>query len=116
MGMRDSPYRSLQMLLMAKYIAYGNRKDRSNPFHWERVVLNLPGTRCYNPKLPWVMKVRFDDNLACKVYVYVDDGCLTGWSKLAYWLAARRFCSVLSFLGIQDASRKRTFPLPDPGP
>jgi hypothetical protein len=45
------------------------------------------------------------------VFVYVDDGRITGWSKLECWRAARRFSSVLSSLGIQDAYRKRTEPL-----
>ena len=116
MGLRDSPYRSLQLMIKAKYLAYGHRNDKSNPFHWDHITLNLPGAPDYNPTLPWVMKVRFDDHLACEIYIYVDDGRITGWCKLACWRATRRFCSVLCFLGIQDASRKRTEPVPDPGP
>ncbi len=67
MGLRDSPYRSLQMLLIAKTIAYGDRKDRSNPFHWEEVILNLPGSWHYDPTMPWVYKLRWDKNLACEI-------------------------------------------------
>ena len=103
-------------MIKAKYLAYGDRKDRNNPFHWDHITLNLPGAANYNPTLPWVMKVRSDDHLGCEIYVYVDDGRITGWCKLACWRAARSFCSILSFLGIQDASRKRTEPVPDPGP
>ena len=108
MGMRDSPYRSLQMMIMAKFVAYGNRKDKTNPFRWETVVLNLPGDPAYDPSLPWVMKVRADGHLACEVYIYVDDGKFTGWSRIECWRAAQRFSKVLSKLGIQDAYRKRT--------
>ena len=43
MGLRDSPYRSLQMMIMAKFVAYGDRKDKKKPFRWKSVVLNLPG-------------------------------------------------------------------------
>lgn len=110
MGMRDSPYRSMQMMLMAKNCAYGNRCDPSNPFRWERVILNLPGSEGYDPSLPWVMKVRSDGHLACEIFVYVDDGRITGWCKLECWRAAQRFSAVLSSLGIQDAYRKRTPP------
>ena len=110
MGMRDSPYRSMQMMLMAKYLAYGNRNDTTNPFRWERVVLNLPGSKGYDPSLPWVMKVRSDGHLACEIFVYVDDGRITGWCKLECWRAAQRFSSILTSLGIQDAYRKRTPP------
>ena len=67
MSMTDSPYQSLQLMIKAKFIAYGDRRIRTNPFHWDRVVLNLPGSADYNPSLPWVMKVRFDDHLACEV-------------------------------------------------
>lgn len=116
MGMKDSPYRSLQMMIMAKFVAYGDRRDRNNPFQWESVVLNLPGDPDYDPSLPWVMKVRIDGHLACEVYVYVDDGKFTGWSKLECWRAAQRFSKTLSRLGIQDAYRKRTGPSTKPGP
>jgi len=115
MGLRDSPYRSLQLMLMAKQLSYGKRTDPNNPFAWERVVLNLPGSETYDPSLPWVMKIRSDGHLACEVYVYVDDGRITGWCKMECWRAARRFSSVISSLGIQDAYRKRTEALREQG-
>jgi hypothetical protein len=115
MGLRDSPYRSLQLMLMAKYLSYGERSDPNNPFRWERMVLNLPGSEYYDPSLPWVMKVRSDGHLACEVFVYVDDGRITGWCKLECWRAARRFSSTLSSLGLQDAYRRRTEALREQG-
>ena len=116
MGLKDSPFRSLQMMIMAKFIAYGDRTDESNPFRWESVVLNLPGDPDYDPTLPWVMKVRKDGHLASEVYIYVDDGKFTGWNRLECWRAVQRFSKVLSWLGIQDAFRKRTGPSTEPGP
>ena len=77
-GLRDSPYRSIQLLIRLKIEAYGNQWDRSNPFHWEKVIYNLPGTKDYHPGLPWVTKVRFDGHLACKVFVYMDNVRVTG--------------------------------------
>ena len=62
------------------------------------------------------MKVRFDEHLACEIYIYVDDGRLTGYAKLICWKAARQFCAVLGYLGIQDAARKRTEPSREAGP
>ena len=44
-----------------------------SPFHWEKVIYNLTGTKGYHPGLPWVMKVKSNGCLACKVYVYVDN-------------------------------------------
>ena len=65
MGLRESPYILIQLLIHLKIEEYGDRWDRSNPFHWERVIYNLPGTKGYQPRLPCVMKVRFDGHLAC---------------------------------------------------
>jgi hypothetical protein len=31
---------------------YGNRKDVSNPFHWDHVEFNLPGSKGYRSDLP----------------------------------------------------------------
>jgi hypothetical protein len=69
------------MLIKAKYIAHGDRLLHDNPFQWSEVVLNLPGSDKYNPMMPWVYKMR-KGNLACEIYVYVDDGRLTGFCKL----------------------------------
>ncbi|KAL7490524.1 hypothetical protein ACHAWT_000141, partial [Skeletonema menzelii] len=51
-----------------------------------------------------------------EVYIYVDDGKFTGWNRLECWRAVQRFSKVLSWLGIQDAFRKRTGPSTEPGP
>ncbi len=74
MGLRESPYRSLQWQARLKLKVYGDRWLRTNPFHWDRVVMNLPGLTGYRADLPWVMKVRWDGKLAAKVFVYLDDG------------------------------------------
>ena len=116
MGLTDSPYRSLQLMIKAKHVSYGDRLQEGNPFGWEKVVLNLPGGVHYTTELPWVMKVRADGHLACELYIYVDDGRVTGWSRLECWRAVRRFCATCNSLGIQDAARKRTAPSLTPGP
>ena len=74
MGLIDSPYQSLQLLIHFKFIAYGERKDPLNPFQWIHAKLNLPGDKSYTSKLTWVMKVRLDCHLSSEVSVYVDDG------------------------------------------
>jgi len=75
-----------------------------------------PGAADYDPSKPWVMKLRADGEVACEVYVYVDDGRLTGHSRTICWQAAHVLCSVLNSLGIQDAARKRSEPSQTPGP
>lgn len=116
MGLRDSPYRSIQMAMVARDMAYGDHTNPENPFQWDQVRMNLPGQFGYDPTLPWVYKQRKDGHLASELYLYVDDGRPTGYSDRQCWLASRRFCSMCSFLGIQDASRKRTSPSQTPGP
>ena len=116
MGLTDSPYRSIQWLLRLKMEAYGDHTCRANPFHWDRVVLNLPGTRDYRPDLPWVMKLRWDGHLATEVFIYCDDGRCVGFCREICWAAARRLASVEASYGVQDRAAKRTFPTPTPGP
>ena len=116
MGLRDSPYRSLQWQVRLKIEVYGDRHDRTNPFHWEKVVMNLPGSTGYRASLPWVMKVRWDGELAAEVFVYVDDGRPTGPTEYLAWQAARAYGAGCTRRGVQDASRKRTSPSQTPGP
>ena len=116
MGLRDSPYRSLQWQTRLKFEVYGNRKLLSNPFYWERVEFNLPRSRGYRSDLPWVMKIREDGHLAAEVFEYVNNGLATGHSQDLTWRVARAYGLGCLRRGIQDASRKRTSPSKMPGP
>jgi hypothetical protein len=49
MGLTGSPYTCFQEACRGKRVTLGNRRERSNVFHWERVVVNLPGTWDYDP-------------------------------------------------------------------
>ncbi len=118
MGLRNSPYQSLQWQVHLKFevYGYGDRKDTSNPFYWDRVEFNLPGSRGYRLDLPRVMKIREDSHLVAKIFVYVDDGRPMGYCQDLTWRAARAYGLGCSRRGIQDASRKRTLPIKMPGP
>ena len=54
MGLRDSPYGSLQWQVWLKLEVYRDRRVLSNPFHWDHGELNLPGSRGYRADLPWL--------------------------------------------------------------
>jgi hypothetical protein len=99
-----------------KFEVYGNRKDLNNPFHWDKVVWNLPGSTGYRAYLPWVMKIRQDGHLAAEIFVYVDDGRVAAHSVDLSWRSVRAYGAGCSRRGVQDASRKRTSPLQTPGP
>ena len=121
MGLRSSPYQAVQAMTFAEEVILGEPRDETNPFRWDRVRLNLPGQRGYDPSLPWVSKVRTVVHpreraaIASDVFIYVDDIRVTGPTEVESWAAARRVSGVLAHLGIQDAARKRREPRLDPG-
>jgi hypothetical protein len=104
MGLRDSPYRSLQWQVRLKLVVYADRRNPANPFHWDHVRLNLPGSPGYRADLPWVMKIRSDGTIAAEIFVYVDDGRAVGHSAELAWRAARCYAARCAFLGVQDAA------------
>jgi hypothetical protein len=106
MGLKPSPYASVKGALRAKRIILGDRLESSNPFHWDKVVRNLPGDEGYKPVLPWHMKFRWDGKLASELHQYIDDLRTTTFSKELGWLASSRIAITCSWLGMQDAARK----------
>mmetsp|Transcript_17572 Transcript_17572/g.49639 ORF Transcript_17572/g.49639 Transcript_17572/m.49639 type:complete len:1287 (+) Transcript_17572:10428-14288(+) len=116
MGLKSSPYQAVQAMLFAEEVIRGNPTDATNIFRWHSVVLNLPGSKDYDPSLPWVAKVRMEGTLASDFYIYVDDVRTTGISNHECWEASQRISKGLGFLGVQDAVRKRRPPKRKPGP
>jgi hypothetical protein len=107
MGLKPSPYQAVQGLGFAEEKIRGDRKDPKNIYRWKKVRQNLPGSKNYNPRLPWVSKIRDDGKIAADLFAFMDDFRPTGPSKKEAWLAGRRAASMLNHLGIQDAPRKR---------
>lgn len=107
MGLKPSPYYSVQMGCRAKYLMKGNRWDAQNPFQWSRLMLNLPGTAGYDPRSPWISKRRPDGSVAVETYQYVDDLRNTGPTGILAWRASMQVGKWCSWLGMQDAPRKR---------
>jgi len=118
MGFKPSPYVAIRLQMWGEEIVRGDRRDPSNVFRWDYVRLNLPTAEGYDPALPWVSKVFRDTTgletilrLACDFVTFVDDLRAAGYSLEAVWRVLRRIASVLNYLGIQDAPRKRRSPL-----
>lgn len=81
------------------------------------VRLNLPGHENYDPWLPWVSKIRKEDgHVASDFWTYIDDLRNTGPTEKECWASSRRIATICSYLGIQDAARKRRAPSQKPGP
>jgi hypothetical protein len=117
MGLKPSPYQAVQGMMVAEDVIKGDRSDLENPFRWDTVRMNLPGSKSYDPALPWVSKVRLgDNNIACDLVIFVDDLRVTGPTSDECWHAGQRAAQVLNHLGLQDAPRKRRGASQAPGP
>ena len=119
MGLSWSPYQAVKSMHLAEEVIRGDHTDPSNIFHWDHVRLNLPGQDDYDPTLPWVSKVReLPDGsfeVAADLFTFIDDCRPTGRDAKEGWQAGRRTGSVLNWLGLQDAARKRRDSRQDPG-
>ena len=107
MGCKSSPFQAVQGMTVAEEVIRGQPEDPHNVFRWSQVRLNLPGDPSYDPSKPWVSKVREEETIAADLVGYVDDLRTSGPDRKEAWHAAKRTASVLNYLGIQDAPRKR---------
>ena len=48
MGLRPSPYNSIQVARSAKHFIMGDPKEVNNPFAWDHIKLNVPGSKEYD--------------------------------------------------------------------
>lgn len=116
MGLKSSPYQAVQAMLVAKEVIRGDRHDPSNAFRWDKVRMNLPGSKDYDPSKPWVSKIRVSDGkMAADLFIYVDDARITAPSEEESWQATRQAASTVNSLGIQEAARKRRWGSKRPG-
>ena len=108
MGMKISPEQAVRFYYLAEEFVRGNHREHNNPLRWDRIVLNLLGSKDYNPSYPCVYK--WDDvheRIAGDILAYVDDLRAIGFNLEEAWRIARWTASRLQYLGIQDAPRKR---------
>ena len=115
MGLKSSPYNSVQGSLRAKRLVLGHPKDPNNPFGWNEVTTNLPGSKNYDPTRPWILKTRKDGLHASDICQYVDDVRIIAATEELAWRCSSRMAKGLSWLGLQDAARKRRSPSKEPG-
>jgi hypothetical protein len=117
MGLTCSLYIACQGMGFAEEQIREDHTDESNVFFWKKVHLNLPGLDDYDPSRSWVSKLHSDDpkDLAADLFTFVDNLRPCGNSKAQAWQAARRAASILNWLGLQDAARKRRDSSQSPG-
>jgi len=115
MGFRSSPYYAVKAFSWCLDIVRGNPKDPANPFSFDSVEENLPGSVGYDPQRPWLVK-KFGETVANEIIVYMDDGRPHGESEIGCRKAGKRTSKVTQHLGQQDAARKYRPPSQQPGP
>jgi hypothetical protein len=73
MGARPSPFTAVVFYYLGEDFVRGNRLDQKNPFCWDHIRRNLPGSTDYDPTKPRVMKWDAKHKwIACDVVVFVD--------------------------------------------
>jgi hypothetical protein len=111
MGLATSPHGCVKMQMLAEELVQGNPCCPFNPFFFDLVQLNFPGSECYDPSIPRVSKVDSrSGRLAADMSTYVDDVHNTGSSALHCWQTSHQISTHFCYLGIQYALHKRTMP------
>jgi hypothetical protein len=106
-GWTSSPYFTLRMLARVIELSKGPRYDTTSPFHWEKVVINLPSSKGYKPMMPRVMLIRPDGLTAAGCLACFDDGRIYGHNKPIAQQALHHICAKVQWCGNQEAARKR---------
>ena len=114
MGFRPSPYLTTREMRRIDLFLRGAADNPANVFRWTKVVLNLPGTPTYTPERPKVYRVRADNTMAADLFSYIDDLRNTGPTAGECWDGLHQVCCRLTWLGLQDAPRKRNGPTQTP--
>jgi hypothetical protein len=108
MGFKPSPFVTTQTFGWGEEIIVGDISDPSNPFAWDTVKLNLPGTEEYDPSMPWVYRWNsVEEKMASFFGTYIDDIRGGGPSELDCHRTIHRTACRINYLGQQDAPRKR---------
>ena len=108
MGFKPSPYLTTRDVRRIEEFLLGDRHNPNNVFRWSKVVFNLPGSSSYNPSLPRVYRIRIEGDIAGDLFIYIDDLRVTCPTAVETWQGAHQVCCRLTWLGLQDAPRKRS--------
>ena len=94
MGMKPSPYNAVRFYYWGEEFARGNLRNLTNPFGYDKVIMNLPGMDTHDATKPKVMKMNTALNcVAGDVVTFVDDVRITGSSREHSHEVHRQFTS-----------------------
>ena len=116
MGFTFSPFIAVRGHSVGMEHIVGNHRDPSNPFYWNSVIYNYPGTPAYNPSNPRVYKW---NDIKCAIAgdqkTYVDDTHTIGHDEENCDALMHQIETGMTYLGLQDATRKRRGSAQRPG-
>ena len=116
MGFQSLPYLCTQSFSWSEDFIKGDPDDHeNNPLAWKEMVLNVPGSKSYQPMKPWVFLTKVDGSLAAFFGTYIDDIRTSDTTEEGCRNTTRRVASRVNYLGQQDAPRKRRAPSKKPG-
>ena len=55
-GFTTSPFCTMKIYYHAEEGIIGDWRDKDNPLWWDEIILNLPGSSNFDPRLPFVMR------------------------------------------------------------
>ena len=84
-GLVDSPHHTFQDVTWAKKISLGSRRVPINPFKWDRVVVNFPGSGGYDCRRSWLYKECTDGMITADLFIYVDERRPIGPTEEIFW-------------------------------
>ena len=86
MGFKPSPELACRFYYFAEEFIRGNEKFPCNPLRWDKIILNLIGSKDYDPSLHSVMKWNdIANRIAGDIKAYVDHLRALGWSLEHAW-------------------------------
>lgn len=115
MGMKPSGYVATKYAFLALEMIQGDRHEPKNPHAWDRVRLNLPGSKEYDPQVAWVSRIKTCGSLAGGVLMYIDDLRPVADSFEGCWKIGHATACGYGYLGVQISSRKMRPPSKQPG-
>ena len=108
MGMLPSPWVTTRLFAWAMEFMKGDRRDPANPFHWSEVRMDLPGDPTYDCSMPRVYKWNgVVGCIACDCKTFVDDSRTIGSTRALCRACTHQLETRMSYLGLQDATRKK---------
>ena len=89
-GGNQSPEQATRFYYWQEDFIRGNHKDDSNPLRWDSIVMNLIGSKDYNPSLPNVYKWdKTAKRIAGDLVAFIDDLRAIGYTLEQAWHIAR---------------------------